>query len=78
MKTWADPSTPNDRKGRVWIIQKADSERKELRSPRDCFWEPDRYTIQTDAGKMCIRDSGESAYDIAATLERYEFLHAEE
>jgi hypothetical protein len=23
-------------------------------------------------------DSGESAYDIAATLERYEFLHAEE
>jgi hypothetical protein len=51
LKTWADPSTPNDRKGRVWIIQKADSERKELRSPRDCFWEPDRYTIQTDAGR---------------------------
>jgi hypothetical protein len=23
-------------------------------------------------------DAGESAYDIAATLERYEFLHAEE
>lgn len=30
----------------MWVIQKADREKKELRSPRDYFWEQERYTIQ--------------------------------
>jgi len=67
LKAWADPSAPNGRKGCVWIIQKADRERKELRSPRDYFWEADRYTIQTDAGRNLAVEKAlgriESDYD---------------
>jgi len=67
LKAWVDPSAPNGRKGCVWIIQKADRERKELRSPRDYFWEPDRYTIQTDAGRNLAGEKAlgriESEYD---------------
>jgi hypothetical protein len=67
LKAWVDPSAPNGRKGCVWIIQKSDCERKELRSPRDYFWEPDRYTIQTDAGRNLAVEKAlgriESDYD---------------
>ena len=42
---WAAPNAPPGNLGKVWVIQKADTTDRELKSPKKYFWESERYTI---------------------------------
>ena len=48
LRAWCTPNPPSHKKGSVWVIQKAAPETKELKSPSERFWLPDRYTIKSN------------------------------
>ena len=49
LSAWADPNCPPGNLGKVWVVQKADRSKKR-KSPKNYFWEKDRYTLNDQGG----------------------------
>jgi hypothetical protein len=58
LAAWSCPDPPPGKLGTIWVIQKADATKKELRSPKKYFREQDRYTLKENGGRnLAVEDA---------------------
>lgn len=58
LKAWSCPDPPPGKLGTMWVIQKADATRRELRSPKKYFREEERYTLKENGGRnLAVEDA---------------------
>lgn len=58
LTAWACPNAAPGKLGKMWVIQKADTTKKELKSPKKYFREEDRYTLKENGGRnLAVEDA---------------------
>ena len=48
LSAWADPNPRPGHLGKVWVVQKADTNQKAQKSPKKYFRQPERFTLATN------------------------------
>src|SRR5271167_191139 len=76
---WACPDAPPGKLGTMWVIQKADATKKELKSPKKYFRKDDRYTLNQNGGRNLAVENALGSVErdfagVAAKLEASEPL----